>query len=189
MKSQIRCIYLHRHRKCESDCSAAGRSHQSALLKVGTALFVEFGPMAVLAPRREPLCQSSVGQALQCGVNPSETERLFHHVQIRQAHTLWLVLPAIHGNPATPLCCRVLLKPLPELTTLVIFQQPCYFHCLSTFSNHLDLDQCAFGQGLDRNGRTGWIRLGEELGIDSVHVSEVPHIGHKDRRFYDTLHG
>ena len=38
--------------------------------------------MAVLAAREESLCKSAVRKFLQCAVNPSEAQGLFHDINI-----------------------------------------------------------------------------------------------------------
>ena len=63
--------------------SSSGLRHQASLFQLRATTYIEFGPMTILASRGEALHATSVGQPLVGRVYPSEAERLFDHMQIR----------------------------------------------------------------------------------------------------------
>lgn len=106
---------------------AAGIGHEASAVEVGHALFVEFGPMAAFAARREALHQSTVGEFLARGVNPPEAECLLHDVDVGDGVPCGLVLDVLH-HPALPCGVVVGLEPSAQLRPLTDFEQINDFH-------------------------------------------------------------
>ena len=90
--------------------NSAGLGHQATGLEVGTALAVEVSPVATSPARRKPLCQSTVADALAGGVNPAETERLLHHIQVGDGIGA-RCLASVAGYPASFLRSRKYPRP------------------------------------------------------------------------------
>ena len=106
-----------------------GIGHQTALLQVGTALQVQFGPMASFAARREPLGATSVWKVFERAVYPSEAQGLFHHVQVWNTICPWL-LGAIDRHPAILGRRVVRHEPFAQLRSLRKLQQTSYLHII-----------------------------------------------------------
>lgn len=100
--------------------SPSGLRHQASPLQVATAFKVQLRPIATFAAGRKPLCQTSVGQLLVGGVNPAETECLFHDVDVWQRIPFGFLL-TIHHHPAHLLAVVVLFKPPSQLAS--VFQR------------------------------------------------------------------
>ena len=116
------------HRQCLSSCF----HHQPSYFKVGTALFIEFRPMAAFASWRQALRQSAIGKTLQGVVYPAKTQCLLHHIDIRQAiATLSRASDAVHGYPSFLIGSGMLLKPFTPLRTMAKLEKVGNFHLLS----------------------------------------------------------
>ena len=101
--------------------------HQSTGFKFSASCLVQFGPMAVFTPGRQSLCQSTIRQLLQRGINPPEAKCLLHDFYIGQRIGHWCLSP-VAGHPTAFLRKMVLLKPVPELLSVSECQQMRYFH-------------------------------------------------------------
>lgn len=62
---------------------SAGFGHEPFSLKFKTALEVQLCPMAVPAAWRKTLCESTIGQLFNGGVNPTETESFLDNIDVR----------------------------------------------------------------------------------------------------------
>jgi hypothetical protein len=73
--------------------------HQASLFQVADSGEVPFCPMAVLPSWGNALRQSSVGQPLERGINPTETETLLYNNEVRESIRHRGFAP-INGHPA-----------------------------------------------------------------------------------------
>ena len=130
-------------------CLSAGICHQSPLFELPAPLPVELCPVAAFPSGRQSLCKASVRKFLQGGIYPSEAKGLFHNVEVRQSVGHDSLSPAA-CHPAEPCRLMVLLKPLPQLLSIVETQQVGDFHstryvvylCLSNHSKRLWSGRC-----------------------------------------------
>ena len=116
--------------------AATGVGHQPVAFHFLAALDVELRPVAVLASRRDALCQSAIGQLLDGRVYPPEAERLQNHLEIRQCPR-HCHLPPIARHPAFPLPSVVLLQPPPQFRPVVECQQIPYLHNYIILNLHI----------------------------------------------------
>ena len=73
--------------------------------------------MASLPSRGQPLGQSPVGEFLQRGVNPAETQGFFYNIEVRKRVGLRRLRP-VAGYPAAAFRKMVPFKPLPQLSAI-----------------------------------------------------------------------
>lgn len=106
---------------------AASVGHQPLAFQFLAALDVELRPVAVLASRRDALCQPAVGQLLDGRVYPPEAERLQNNLDIRQ-RPLHCRLPPKARHPTFPLPPVVLLQPPAQPHPLLECHQIPYLH-------------------------------------------------------------
>ena len=83
--------------------------------------------MAAFPSGRQTLCQAAVGQFLQRGVYPTEAERLFHDLEVREGVGLRCLRP-VASHPARPFREVVLHEPIPQLLPVGEGQEIRYFH-------------------------------------------------------------
>jgi hypothetical protein len=83
-------------------------------------LQVELCPVAFFAAGRQALGATTVRQAFDRTVDPSETQGLFHHIHIRDAVVTFL-LATVDRHPTLLGGQMVFRKPLPKLYTCIIF--------------------------------------------------------------------
>lgn len=119
---------------------ATGVGHQPLSFQILAALDVELRPVAVLASRRDALCQPAVWQLLDGRVYPPEAERLQNHLDIRQ-RPRHCRLPPIARHPTFPLPPVVLLQPPAQPRPVVERLQIPYFH--NPYIKHLHINELA----------------------------------------------
>ena len=119
---------------------ATGVGHQPLAFQFLAALDVELRPVAVLASRRDALCQPAIGQLLDGRVNPPEAERLQNHLDIRQ-RPRHRRLPPIARHPTFPLPPVIHLQPPPQRRPVIECQKITYFH--NSYIKHLHIHELA----------------------------------------------
>lgn len=110
----------------------AGVGHQPLAFQLLAAADVEVRPVALLAARRDTLCQPAVGQLLDGGVYPPEAQRLHDHLHIRQRPRHSRLSP-IARHPALPLPPVIPLQPPPQPRPFLECHKILYLH-LNLFS-------------------------------------------------------